>query len=900
MSEEAIVKRVSQLLNEEKWTRATLNNYTINNFKELDVLINELFEEGAEVEARKMCDEHLKHTKNSIIALYISGIVAISRQQVDDSNIVTLIDIFSDNHKWNVVEYLCNRILEFGENKFALRTLAQCYDNENEEEKKYEIWERLIRVDYEEADIVRRLAEKKEEEGDLETAVDYYKKAIHRYIGKKVFTSVKEIYHKLITYCPEDIDFFFHVDSKIAKMISSERASQLLEDLYDYYKRQEDWARGIEILKRILDYDPKNQWARKEITECYRQLHKDHSHLDEYIRLSNLSQSWRNVHEAIEDFEKHISFDKGNFVCHRSWGVGIISSIKGDEITIDFARKRNHKMSLKMAVSSLMSLGKEHIWVLRTIWSKEKLRKMVKEDPKWALKTVIRSHDNAANMKTIKSEIAPGILTQSEWSSWSTEARKILKTDPDFGNHPDKLDHYVVRETPISYEEKTFNRFTAEKSFFGRLKTIQEFLANADPESEFFGEMFDYFIGFLKSYSTVNEVVISCYLLVRRILRSYPFLNPGIDISFKELFDGIEELETVFSSIEDNDLKRDFLEHVKNFKQWPSIFVRLFPYYLSKYVIDELEEAGREQELQKLMDLIADKYREYREAFIWLARNMDVEWFEKYGMSYEKVLIGMIHLLDITFREINNRRDVSDNRRLNRQIQSFLFKDGNLINYIEKADEDSINRLYTLVEDVSDLDPSISIELKQKILDRFPEFKFYGQKGSVESVSTGLLVTPKSLEYHRKELQHIIDVEVPKNSKEISAALEKGDLRENAEYKAAKEKQEILNATVARMKNNVERATVFEEQDVDDSKVSFGTKVTLYNKDTGRQEEYTILGPLESDPSNNVISYLSPFGGELWHHKKGDELDFVINDRKYSYTVNEIEPVRFSEIVPSK
>ena len=193
MSEEDIVKRVSQLLNEEKWTRATLNNYTINNFKELDVLINELFEEGAEVEAKKTCDEHLKHTKNSIIALYISGIIAISRQQVDDSNIVTLIDIFSDNHKWNIVEYLCNRILEFGENKFALRTLAQCYDNENEEEKKYEIWERLIRVDYEEADIVRRLAEKKEEEGDLETAVDYYKKAIHRYIGKKVFTDRKSV-----------------------------------------------------------------------------------------------------------------------------------------------------------------------------------------------------------------------------------------------------------------------------------------------------------------------------------------------------------------------------------------------------------------------------------------------------------------------------------------------------------------------------------------------------------------------------------------------------------------------------------------------------------------------------------------------------------------------------------
>ena len=68
-------------------------------------------------------------------------------------------------------------------------------------------------------------------------------------------------------------------------------------------------------------------WARKEITECYREKFKDHSQLAEYIRISNLTQSWRNVHDAIADFEKHISFDAGNFVCHRSWGIGRIREL---------------------------------------------------------------------------------------------------------------------------------------------------------------------------------------------------------------------------------------------------------------------------------------------------------------------------------------------------------------------------------------------------------------------------------------------------------------------------------------------------------------------------------------------------------------------------------------------
>ncbi|MCK4543420.1 MAG: transcription elongation factor GreA, partial [Spirochaetales bacterium] len=156
MSEKSL-KVITELLNEEKWTRAALNSYTINNFRELDTIIEETVKESAEDEVKTLCDEHLTHTKNSIIALYIAGIISLSRQLVDDSNIIMLINIFSDNRKWNIVEYLCERILEFGENKLALRTLSECFENEGYEEKKFAVWERLIKVDYEDADIVRHL-----------------------------------------------------------------------------------------------------------------------------------------------------------------------------------------------------------------------------------------------------------------------------------------------------------------------------------------------------------------------------------------------------------------------------------------------------------------------------------------------------------------------------------------------------------------------------------------------------------------------------------------------------------------------------------------------------------------------------------------------------------------------
>ena len=488
--------------------QATLNSYTISNFNELDTLIESAENSEIILKVKESCDEHLVHTRNSIIALYISGVIALSRQVIDDSNLIKIINIFTDNHKWNIVEFLCNRILSYGENKFALRTLSECYNHENENEKKYEIWKRLIKVDYEEADIVRHLAENEEAEANIDMAVEYYKRAIHRYINKKLFSNVKEVWLKLVALIPDETDFFFHIEKKVSKINSTERASQLLEDLYKVHKSKEQWEKCVNILKRILYYNAKNISARREITESFRQMYKDHGNLEEYIRLSNLNQSWRNVHDAIGDFEKHISVDEGTFVSHRSWGIGLIREIKGNNIIIDFAKKRGHVMSLKMAVSALTSIKKDHVWVLKSVWPKEKLHDAIKNNVAWALKMVIRSFNNTTNMKQIKAELVPSILTAGEWSTWSTEARKQLKTDPAFGNVPEKIDSFVVRDTPMSFDEKTYNRFKAERGYFGKLKILREFLDHSDPESEYFGEIFNYFTAFLKGDSNTNEYVV--------------------------------------------------------------------------------------------------------------------------------------------------------------------------------------------------------------------------------------------------------------------------------------------------------------------------------------------------------------------------------------------------------
>ncbi len=898
-----LVAQVQELLNEEKWTRATLNNYTVASLDELDQTITAIEANGLQQEVLDVCEEHLHHTKNSIIALFISGVLNLSRQSVDDANLIHLTKIFTDNHKWNIVEFLAARILDFGENRFALRILADVYDSENQTEKLHDVWERLIRVDFEEADIVRQLALLREETGRTDAAVEYYKKALHRYVSKKSFSNVKEVWQKLIELAPEETEFFYHAESKIARSISTERAVQLLEDYYPYFVENEEWDQAIEVLKRVLNYDSKNEWARKEITDCFQQKHADHSNLDEYIRISNLSQDWRPVHDAIADFEKHISFDTGNFVHHRTWGVGRIRSIKGDEITIDFAKKRGHEMSLKMAVNALDVLAKDHIWVLRAVWKTEKLRTLVKKNIVWTLKTVIRSLGNAADMKKIKGELVPAILKQSEWSSWSTKARSILKTNPDFGTLTDRLDHFVVRDQPITFEEKTFNKFKAQTSFFDRVKTLEEFLAYVEDEagdgidSEFFREMFEYFAGFVRNASTVTEHTVSSLLVVSDVVSRFPFLRQDLELDFKRLYEHIENVEELFVQIDSSDLRKRFLSSVRAVdREWGDTYVRLLPHHLSRDALVELEKHGRRDLLLKFVSQTHENYRDFREPFVWAVRNCsDDPWFDEIGLTLEKRLIAMIHICDLTFREIDNRKEVSANRKINKQVQTWLFRDGNLSEYIKTADRDSVARLFTLVSDVKDLDPKTLLELRELVVERFPDYHFHGEEEASVVATRGFFTCESSYEAKQKEYTHLQRVEVPDNTKEIEKAVAYGDLSENAEYKAAKERQDSLNNRAARLKLELSQARIVKQDEIETDRVQFGTIVELSDlENNGDSLRYTILGPWESNPEADVISYQTPLGNKLYNSAVGDELDFEINEKRHHFVVKGIEAADLS------
>jgi transcription elongation factor GreA len=124
-------------------------------------------------------------------------------------------------------------------------------------------------------------------------------------------------------------------------------------------------------------------------------------------------------------------------------------------------------------------------------------------------------------------------------------------------------------------------------------------------------------------------------------------------------------------------------------------------------------------------------------------------------------------------------------------------------------------------------------------------------------------VTKDTLENLKTELQRMKGVERPAASRAIAEAREKGDLKENAEYDAAKEAQGLLEAKIAALEGALANIRVLDESNIDTSKVSILTKVTLTNVNTKKQVTYQIVSEKEADLKVGKISVTSPIGKGL-------------------------------------
>lgn len=150
-------------------------------------------------------------------------------------------------------------------------------------------------------------------------------------------------------------------------------------------------------------------------------------------------------------------------------------------------------------------------------------------------------------------------------------------------------------------------------------------------------------------------------------------------------------------------------------------------------------------------------------------------------------------------------------------------------------------------------------------------------------------MTPLGHKKIKEELDNLIKVERPQNVKDIAVARAHGDLSENAEYHAAKEKQSFLEGRIQQLSSMIALAEVIDPSKIKSDKVAFGATVTLFDVETDEEKQYFIVGPEEMDVKAGMISIHSPIAKALIGKREGDTAIVKVPARTIEYEVLEIK-----------
>jgi transcription elongation factor GreA len=149
-------------------------------------------------------------------------------------------------------------------------------------------------------------------------------------------------------------------------------------------------------------------------------------------------------------------------------------------------------------------------------------------------------------------------------------------------------------------------------------------------------------------------------------------------------------------------------------------------------------------------------------------------------------------------------------------------------------------------------------------------------------------VSKEAFEQMRTELQRMKSVDRPAASRAIAEAREKGDLKENAEYDAAKEAQGLLEAKIQQLEGTIANARIIDAKDIDTSKVSLLSRVTITNIATKKSVTYQVVGEKEADLKAGKISVTSPIGKGLFGKQVGEVAEIEAPNGKIKFKVENI------------
>ncbi len=476
-----------------------------------------------------------------------------------------------------------------------------------------------------------------------------------------------------------------------------------------------------------------------------------------------------------------------------------------------------------------------------------------------------------------------------KYKKWWTATKKLLVKDPRIGVPLKKTDPYIYRDEPVKPEDEILEQFHATKNSKQKIELGEKLYALSENISVIREELPQILEELTDAIANAKSLSMADRLhgvWVRNNLA-------------RDLHEDVEALEPSSASI--LDATNDYSELAADlpaqyFKRYLDLISRTYPDKWQAMVEDLLRNSSGkftsecinfmlENDMQDRISYCLDRWLKEQTIkgplLFWVVKNRASK---KYNDIIEplvnpRLLAAMFYAID--YEALQN----ASTRRI--PLADLLSDDTSLIpDLLADANVETANDLAQTLLLNQGFEDLTKKSLLARFIKQFPTVQsLLAGEAAETSEEEALIVSQDSFNAAKAEYEELITKKIPENKEAIQIAREHGDLKENSEYKMARQDQDILLSRKNELEVDLSRARVTDFTDATTENVGIGSIVDLKNASTGKKQKYSILGAWDSDPDNDVLSYKTPLAQALLGKESGATVSTKIGGNEEEWTV---------------
>ena len=589
--------------------------------------------------------------------------------------------------------------------------------------------------------------------------------------------------------------------------------------------------------------------------------------------------------------------EPGASCLHKSWGFGRVAewSLLTGQIVVDFESKKGHVMQAQYAADTLQPIPSSHI-LARKISEPEAIKTLAQQDPASLLRDILRDHGGKATIDQISASLAPQIFDSATFKKWWDGAKKKLKADGHFQLPSKRTEPVVLLAARLVPGKGLIEKFRGARHLKDQVAALDQItralddLAHEVEELQALAAQIE--DAAHKGRKLQSAQAVELLLARDEILARHQALKPGKDApQVGDILRGEQSrLAELLAALPAAKQRRCIEQLPEAFgERWVETALRLTQNVPARLVVEIarlLEKEGRSEELGAALARSISERSASSEILAWLCKERGGPFPDLFGADLFGAVLSALE-----------RDQLAEKRGA--RLHDVLLEDRSLVSdLLESAEPDRVRdamRRLLLTPVFDDLNKR---SLLARIVKLYPEMQSM-ISGQAEEREETLTVSWASLERRKAEFEDLVNRQIPQNTKDIAIARSYGDLRENFEFKSAKEQQRVLMRRRAEAERDLFRARGTNFENPDSTQVSIGTVVTFQDS-AGVEETYTLLGAWDSAPELGIISYKAVIGQALLGKSPGEKAELPTETGSRSVTIRKIEPFRDLEILSQK